>query len=202
MLETQHLGRYTGVRCDTINVMNITRIEADWIQESIEKVEFLNILDPRQILSLTHHVTPQLFQGEELIIEEGQPGQSFFFIYNGRVSVFVERNGKKTKLATLKRGDFFGEISLLTGQPTTAHVMALGPTKVFFIDNNLFLSFIRANQKFADHVTEVMKKRLEERKEALQTYQYANLEELNQAIKDFLKPREDEKPEKKDETKS
>ena len=62
----------------------------------------------------------------ELIIREGEAGDSFFIIEQGEVEVFVSSpRGKKKSLTILSVGDFFGEIALLTGERRTASVQAL-----------------------------------------------------------------------------
>lgn len=168
--------------------MKITQVESKWLFENMGKIDILNILSPEEREKLIDQVTPMILMGNQPVIREGEAGKAFFIIFNGRVSVWVERNGKEAKLATLQSGDYFGEISLLTGQKTTANVIATAPTKVFFLDSNQFISMIRSNPELADHIKSVMKERLEHRKnEVLEMTRMDNLETVNKAISDFLK---------------
>lgn len=65
------------------------------------------------------------FQPGEIVISEGEPGASLLVLANGRVRVYVRNDvGHQVQVRTLEPGDFFGEISILTGQARTATVTA------------------------------------------------------------------------------
>jgi hypothetical protein len=67
----------------------------------------------------------------EIIVKEGDPGDSMFIICSGEVSVRTrDRTGKEVELARLFEGDFFGEVSLLTGRPRTATITSITPTEL------------------------------------------------------------------------
>jgi CRP-like cAMP-binding protein len=65
----------------------------------------------------------------EVLIEENEPGRSFFVLLEGEAE--VSRDG--TALNRLGPGDFFGEISLLSDRPTTASVTTTTPARVLLI---------------------------------------------------------------------
>jgi len=67
------------------------------------------------------------YSPSDVIMKEGEMGDSFFFIKTGAVEVSTQREGTKLKLADLAAGDFFGEVSVITAQPRTATVTALSP---------------------------------------------------------------------------
>jgi len=61
----------------------------------------------------------------DIIVTEGEPGSSLFLIVGGRVKVFARTDdGGNLQLAELEPGDFFGEVSLLSGKPRTATITA------------------------------------------------------------------------------
>ncbi len=61
----------------------------------------------------------------DVIVNEGEPGSSLFLIVMGRVGVSTKaESGGRIPLAELGPGDFFGEVSLLTGRPRTATISA------------------------------------------------------------------------------
>jgi CRP-like cAMP-binding protein len=72
----------------------------------------------------------------ETIVKQGEPGQSMFVICSGAVSVVLEPNG--VEVARTEAGGYFGEMSLLTGDPRSATVIARGDVVVVEIGAGLF----------------------------------------------------------------
>jgi CRP-like cAMP-binding protein len=79
------------------------------------------------------------FEGHEMdagvdIIREGERGQGLFLVLSGEVDVIRDAAGAApVNLARLRAGDVFGEMALVTDQPTTATVRAALPTTVLFL---------------------------------------------------------------------
>src|SRR5262249_8628288 len=60
-------------------------------------------------------------QPGDVLVGEGAPGDSMFIIVSGRAKAFVrDRKGNYMQIKELADGDFFGEVSVLTGKPRTA----------------------------------------------------------------------------------
>ncbi len=69
--------------------------------------------------------TLRSYQEGDIVVTEGETGSSLFLIVTGRVKVFTRgARGEHLPLAELGPGDFFGEVSLLTGKPRTATITA------------------------------------------------------------------------------
>ncbi len=65
------------------------------------------------------------YQEGDIIVTEGEEGHSLFLLVSGEVKVFTRgERGEHLQLAELGEGDFFGEVSLLTGKPRTATITA------------------------------------------------------------------------------
>ena len=64
------------------------------------------------------------FERGQVILREGEPGHSLYMLTSGSVKAFVKREGKQVPVAELEEGAFFGEVSILTGKPRTATVVA------------------------------------------------------------------------------
>jgi cAMP-dependent protein kinase regulator len=65
------------------------------------------------------------YQEGDIIVTEGEEGTSLFLVVSGEVKVFTRgQRGEHLQLAELGPGDFFGEVSLLTGVPRTATITA------------------------------------------------------------------------------
>lgn len=68
------------------------------------------------------------FHEGDIIVTEGEEGSSLFLMVSGHVKVFTRgEKGEHILLAELGPGDFFGEVSLLTGRPRTATITARTP---------------------------------------------------------------------------
>ena len=78
----------------------------------------------------------EVFGDGEAIVRQDAPGHSMFIVCSGRVEVVLEPNN--TQVAIIESGGYFGEMSLLTGEPRTASVRALGDATVLELDANLF----------------------------------------------------------------
>ena len=72
----------------------------------------------------------RVFKPGEVAVREGDPGDSMFIISTGEVRATVDRDGQQLPVATLRDGDFFGEMAVLTGEPRTATVTAVKNTEV------------------------------------------------------------------------
>jgi CRP-like cAMP-binding protein len=67
----------------------------------------------------------QTFDPGEVIVQQGQPGESVFFVGTGSVKVSLVAEGQTLELATLRRGDFFGEMALFEPGARAATVTAV-----------------------------------------------------------------------------
>ena len=87
-----------------------------------------------------------------------------FVISRGRIAVQVVDNGKRKTVNELIENDFFGEMSLLTGQPRTADIVALAETEVIQIRRSALKPILEQNPLLVQSITDI----IAERKEMLQ----------------------------------
>lgn len=74
-----------------------------------------------------------------VVLTEGDPGTSMYLIASGEVKVYTRatgNNGGTIYLARLGEGDFFGEVSVLTGKPRTATITASQRTELLRLDKS------------------------------------------------------------------
>jgi Cyclic nucleotide-binding domain len=89
---------------------------------------------PGGLEQLLYAAAVRSFDPPEVIVREGEPGTSFFLIEDGAVEVQTQDpSGKPLVLAQLNAGEFFGEVSVLTGKPRTATIVARTPVTVIEI---------------------------------------------------------------------
>jgi CRP/FNR family cyclic AMP-dependent transcriptional regulator len=107
----------------------------------------------------TYGVVEQYADGEA-IVREGESGREMYVIRRGSVEVIKSLGGRTVVLATLERGSFFGEMSLLESQPRSATVRAKGDTEVLVIEPGTLLLKIRRDPTFAFEMLQHMSRRI------------------------------------------
>lgn len=92
----------------------------------------------------------RLYGDGERIVREGEPGGSLFVVAAGRVAVLAGADARE--VATLEAGSYFGEMSLLTGEPRSATIVARGDSRVLEIDAETFRAIAEANPLVLEQV--------------------------------------------------
>ncbi len=95
--------------------------EQDEITNSMAGLALFADLSRPQLEAAAHTFEEEWFTEGQRILRQGFSGSNFYVILEGEVAVRI--NGETR--ATLGRGDFFGEVSVLLGEPPTADVVAL-----------------------------------------------------------------------------
>ena len=96
------------------------------LMDVISKIPFFVPLQETEREELAEDATMHVSNAGEMIIREGDYGRSVYIILDGRVKVFTtDDGGNELPLATLGVGQFFGEMSLVSGKPRSSSVVAL-----------------------------------------------------------------------------
>jgi hypothetical protein len=101
------------------------------------------------------------FERGAAILREGQPGGSLYMLTSGRVRAFKKdaSSGKQNPLGDLKEGAFFGEMSILTGQPRMASVVALSRCELLELDRPALDGITQSHPHVWDVLREFAEKR-------------------------------------------
>jgi len=113
-------------------------------------------LPRRHVRRLAERADVTSFREREHIVDEGQPGGTFYVIVQGEAT--VSRRGRT--LTTLGPGDFFGEISLLDGGPRSADVIAQTPVAAIRIFKRSFDKMLAEEPGVAAKILAVTARRL------------------------------------------
>ena len=113
-------------------------------------VEILGPFDDGQRLELARGAQLREWAAGEAIVREGEPGSSMFVVCDG-VAVVTLDAGRR-EVARLGRGQFFGEMSLLTGEPRTATVVAGSDCRVLEIAVEDFRRLVLADPAVVERV--------------------------------------------------
>ncbi len=83
---------------------------------------------------LSQRMKSRYYSPEDVVVQQGDAGDSLFIISEGVLGVRTARGGREPlEIARLGPGDFFGEMALLTGEPRTATVISLTESHLYEI---------------------------------------------------------------------
>lgn len=109
----------------------------------------------------------ETFADREVIVREGDDSRDMFVVNRGEVEVVKEIDGREVTLATLGRGAFFGEMSLLESLPRSATVRAKGEAQLLVVRPGSLLLKIRRDPTFAFEMLQQMSHRIRQLDERL-----------------------------------
>jgi small-conductance mechanosensitive channel/CRP-like cAMP-binding protein len=139
-------------------------------ERMLQSVEILEPLNDTEREALARSLVKHVYAPTELILRRGEPGDSMFIINRGRVEVQLHAaDGRPQQVAVLERGNFFGEMALLTGEPRTADVNALEETEILEIRKPALKQLLEENTQLA----EALSRKLAERQIGLSEYSRA-----------------------------
>jgi Na+:H+ antiporter len=123
-------------------------------EELIGRFEMFRGLGATEIKALARLFRPRLALPEEKIIRQGDRGTHVFFISSGAVEVVLPNGNVR-----LGRGDFFGEMALLTGGRRTADVIAIGFCQLIVLSAADFRRFLADNPAAKEQIDRVAQQR-------------------------------------------
>ena len=137
-------------------------ISKEYIFNSLKKDEIFCSIDDKYLKQLIQeHIEINLYGKGETLIEDGEEGDYFYHIIEGEVEVL--KNNKVIKV--LKNSDYFGEMSLFTGENASASVKTSKESKILKLSSEKFRETVKINEKMAKKLSEVIALRRAELKE-------------------------------------
>jgi CRP-like cAMP-binding protein len=108
-------------------------------------------LSDEELLAIVRGLRLHTYEPGDILVTEGEPGQSLFILTTGHVKVFVSNPDRRNfEVATLVEGDFFGEISSLSGRPRSATVVAASACELLELDRPTLDSIARTHARVRD----------------------------------------------------
>ena len=110
----------------------------------------------------------KIYQDGEIILRQGDVGNTMHVIQDGTVEVFLEGQDDEVYLGELSAGDFVGEMALFDRETRSATVRAKGTVRIITIDKKNFLARVHADPSLAFRLVEMMSLRIRELEGTLQ----------------------------------
>ena len=128
----------------------------------LKGVELFSELNEEQLGMIANLVIVKNYNRDETVVLEGDDSmQALYLIATGSVQVYMTGiDGRETILSFLERGDFFGEMSLIDGEPRSASVRTVTDATLLVIHRESFLSLIRRTPEIAMALMSELCKRL------------------------------------------
>lgn len=126
----------------------------------LEKTPLFSDFSADELLEVIRGLRLLTFGPGEIVVAEGEPGDSLFVLTTGTVLAFCkDPQGRYRKVREMSEGSFFGEVSILTGLPRTATVTAATPIELLELDSATLASIAERHP----HVHDVLRKFCEAR---------------------------------------
>ena len=152
LIEEDQRNKIVGqLRRDRVAAIKQEKATVDQELKELQSSTLFSSFEREALVEIVVSTELRSYDEGDIIVTEGEPGSSLFLIVGGSVKVFTRSDdGGNLQLAELGPGDFFGEVSLLSGKPRTATITARTTVTAIEID--------RASiDRIAENHPEVMK---------------------------------------------
>jgi small-conductance mechanosensitive channel/CRP-like cAMP-binding protein len=138
-----------------------TKLETARRKASLLRVDFLRLLPEESLDKLASLSRTLPFMPAEAIIRQGDPGSALYIVQRGEVAVCVSRSETQSvaELARLGPGEFFGEMSLMTGEKRGATVRAFTECELVEVNKEAFQAVIASDPRLVEPITKVLANR-------------------------------------------
>lgn len=109
-----------------------------------------------EIEHIAHELDEQYFPQDQRVLRDGLSGSAFYIVLEGEAAAIA--GGQRVN--TLARGDFFGEISVLLGEPPSADVVAVRPLRCLVLAGDRLAGFLVAHPRVAYRILQAEARKL------------------------------------------
>jgi ATP-binding cassette subfamily B protein len=99
--------------------------------ERLRLVPLFAHLPPEALEAIAERFMLERFAAGQVVVRQGDPGDKLYLVSRGQLDVVKEDGATEQHLSTLGRGNFFGEMALLTNEPRNATIRTITPTQFY-----------------------------------------------------------------------
>lgn len=124
---------------------------------ALRAVEMFRALSNEETANLAGRLRKEGFALGEVIIREGEQGESLYVLARGRVRILLSlRSGLTEQVGTLEPGDFFGEMSLMTGEARSATVIAMDQVDCYVMEKAHLVETLAKRPELAAELSSIL----------------------------------------------
>jgi CRP-like cAMP-binding protein len=131
-------------------------IQLNYFVTILSQCSCFKSLDQKNIQDVATLLKLSKFEPGEIILQKGQSGKHLYLIASGKVEILNE----DVHIAFLEKGEIFGEMSLLSGDPVSATVKAIEPVTVLYLEGRAFKDLLRQFPSLHMDLASMLSKRL------------------------------------------
>jgi CRP-like cAMP-binding protein len=126
-------------------------VEERFAMESLRHCALFKNVREEALIEVTRHLRRRRFRRNEVIFHQGDPGDSLHVVSSGAIKIVLpSAEGEEAIIATLRPGDFFGELALLDGAPRSATAVALESSETWALPRPVFQKLLDADPGLRD----------------------------------------------------
>lgn len=127
----------------------------------LDNISLFSDMDKKLMESLKRYAVVKTYAAGTLLFSEGDEGDALYIILSGKLKAIVtDQKGKEIILNVMGPGEYFGEVSLMDGQPRSATIVVKEKTRIMTITRNDFKRILAWNPDIAMDIINVLIKRL------------------------------------------
>ena len=147
----------------------------------LQEVPLFSEMDEQEVAGIRAIMEEMKFKAGQIIIREGELGNLFYVITEGRVEITIrDAGGADLVLHEAGPGDFFGELSMLTNEPRSARIRALEDLTTLSLERDDFFEFLRTHTHAAIDVLVELGGRLRENDRIFRSMVSRNVNEIEE----------------------
>jgi small-conductance mechanosensitive channel len=122
-------------------------------------IDLFCTLTEGELHKICEQMRPRLLESGTPVVRQGEVGDSLYIVHEGLLKVTIEHEHGATEVGRVRPGQFFGEMSLMTGAPRSATVMPMVDSKAYEISREVLAPILRDRPEVAELMSEVLAER-------------------------------------------
>lgn len=130
----------------------------------LRRVPLFKMLTDRELFLIHSGIVERTVTAGKTVVRSGSAGSSMFIVVEGVLNVIVEKVNnniiRKVKVNQLTPGDFFGEMSLLTGEPRSATIEARTDSILYEVKKKSMMRILKERPEIGKHLSRILAERV------------------------------------------